>query len=180
MSTIPVLVDITPDRLSMAKQGQPMIPLISADIRGMATTLLSAGVVYMDGDHASHAHLHTNTDVVVLLWHSGERGALTLYGERLEHEIWQLPQQALWIPRGVPHAAINPSRTERVVAFEFRSNPVLGDDNRLLPELDHVVSKHATRCRELQTAHKSFPSQLASAHVKLRESSPEHRDTTKA
>lgn len=153
-TTIPVLVDIEPSHLSMSKQGQPMIPLISADIRYMTTALLSAGVVYMDGRHKSRAHLHTETDVVVLLWQSGEQGALTVYGQHLEHEVWQRPQQALWIPRGVPHAAINPSLTERIMAFEFRSNPVLGDDNQLLPELDHVVSRYATRCHELHTANK--------------------------
>lgn len=151
-TTVPALIDIESARLSMTQQGQPMIPLLSADLRDTTTTLLSAGVVYMDGGHTSRAHLHAETDVVVLLWESGERGALTVYGEHLEHEIWQLPQQALWIPRGVPHAALNPSRTERIVAFEFRSNPVLGNDNLLLPELDQVVSQYATRCHELPTA----------------------------
>lgn len=129
-----------------------MVPLVSADIDDTATTLLSGGVVYMDGAHNARAHLHDDTDVIVLLWQSGEQGALTVYGEHLEHQVWQLPLQALWIPRGVPHAAINPSRTERIVAFEFRSNPVLGDDNRLLPELDHVVRQYVTKCHDRHMA----------------------------
>lgn len=116
-----------------------MASLVSADINGMGTTQLSAGLVRMKGRHTARAHRHDDTDVIVLLWKAGKAGALTLYGDRLDQEIWQQPHQALWIPRGVPHAAINPSRFVSVVAWEFRSNPILGEDNQLLPDLERVV-----------------------------------------
>lgn len=117
-----------------------MAPLVSANISGMGTTQLSAGLVRMKGRHTACAHRHEDTDVIVLLWKAGKAGALTLYGDRLDKEIWQQPHQALWIPRGVPHAAINPSRFVSVVAWEFRSNPILGEDNELLPDLERVVN----------------------------------------
>jgi uncharacterized RmlC-like cupin family protein len=126
--------------MSMTRQGQPMVPLVGADLNGMATAQLSAGVVHMKGRHTAHAHRHDDTDVIVLLWKAGRAGALTLYGDRLDQEIWQQPHQVLWIPRGVPHAAINPSRFTTIVAWEFRSRPVLGEDNQLLPDLEPIVS----------------------------------------
>jgi uncharacterized RmlC-like cupin family protein len=127
-------------REEMTRQGQMMASLVSADLDGTATTLLSAGVVRMKRGHASRAHCHHDTDVIVLLWRSGRSRAVCLYGDRLEHEIWQRPGHALWIPRGVPHAALNLSRWRMVVAWEFRSNPVLGEDNHPLEELEPIVA----------------------------------------
>lgn len=140
MTGVPMLVSMDHVQPLMSQQGQPMVPLVSADIMGMATTLLSTGVVHMQRGHAARAHCHLETDVIVLVWRSGRAGALTLYGEQLENEIWQRPGQALWIPRGVPHAALNPSRFRTIVAWEFRSSPVLGADNQLLEELEPIVT----------------------------------------
>lgn len=140
MLAVPKLLSMDHVLPLMTRQGQPMVPLVSVDLDGTATTLLSAGVVRMRRGHASHAHCHDETDVIVLLWKSGRAGALTLYGDGLEHEVWQRPGEALWIPRGVPHAAINPSRVRTVVAWEFRSNPVLGEDNQLREELEPIVT----------------------------------------
>lgn len=140
MAGVPMLVSMDRVQPLMSRQGQPIAPLVSADILGMATTMMSAGVVHMRRGHAARAHCHLETDVIVLVWRSGKAGALTLYGERLEHEIWQRPGQALWIPRGVPHAAVNPSRVKKIVAWEFRSSPVLGADNQPLEELEPIVT----------------------------------------
>jgi uncharacterized RmlC-like cupin family protein len=140
MLAVPKLVSMHDAQPLMSRQGQPMVPLVSADLDGTATTLLIAGVVRMRRGHASHAHCHDETDVLVLLWKSGSVGALTLYGDGLEHEIWQRPGEVLWIPRGVPHAAINPSRVRAVVAWEFRSNPVLGEDNQPREEVEPIVT----------------------------------------
>ncbi len=140
MTMVPLLVSMDHVDPLMSQQGQPMAPLVSADIMGMATTLLSAGVVHMRRGHAARAHCHLETDVIVLVWRSGKAGALTLYGEQLEHEIWQRPGEALWIPRGVPHAAVNPSRFKQIVAWEFRSSPVLSADNQRLEELEPIVT----------------------------------------
>lgn len=140
MLAVPKLVSMDNLQPLMTRQGQMMASLVSADLDGTATTLLSAGVVRMKRGHNSRAHCHHDTDVIVLLWRSGRSGAVTLYGDRLEHEIWQRPGQALWIPRGVPHAALNLSRWRMVVAWEFRSNPVLGEDNHPLEELEPIVA----------------------------------------
>jgi uncharacterized RmlC-like cupin family protein len=137
---VPKLVSMDHLQPVMTRQGQPMVPLVSADIDDTATTLLSAGVVHMKGRHVLRAHRHDDTDVIVLLWKSGKSGALTLYGDQLDHEIWQRPHEALWIPRGVPHAAVNPSRWRNIVAWEFRSNPILGDDNLPLETLQPIVA----------------------------------------
>jgi uncharacterized RmlC-like cupin family protein len=144
MTVAPKLISMDRVRPLMTRQGQPMVPLVSADLDDTATTLLSAGVVHMRRGHVSRAHRHDDTDVIVLLWKAGKAGALTLYGERLEHEIRQQPHQALWIPRGIPHAAVNPSRFTSVVAWEFRSNPVLGEDNHPLPTLQPIVETRRT------------------------------------
>jgi uncharacterized RmlC-like cupin family protein len=140
MIAVPMLVSMDDVEPLMSRQGQPMVPLVSGDLDGTATTLLSAGVVHMQGGHASRAHCHDETDVIVLVWRSGRSGAITLYGEELEHEILQRPGEALWIPRGVPHCAVNPSRSKRIVAWEFRSNPILGVDNQLRAELEPIVT----------------------------------------
>jgi uncharacterized RmlC-like cupin family protein len=140
MTMMPMLVSMDRVQPLLSQQGQPMAPVVSADILGMATTLLSAGVVHMRPGHAARAHCHLETDVIVLVWRSGKAGALTLYGEQLENEIWQRPGQALWIPRGVPHAALNPSLFRKIVAWEFRSSPVLNADNQLLEELEPIVT----------------------------------------
>lgn len=128
-----------------------MIPLFSADIDATSATRLSAGAVYMRPGHSALAHSHRKTDVIVLLLDSGPDGALTLFGDQLENEIWQQPFQALWIPRGVKHAAINPSASTSVIAVEFRSNPLLGDDNEREPALDWVVQAR------LQELHPQIP-----------------------
>jgi uncharacterized RmlC-like cupin family protein len=139
MSMVPMLVSMDHVQPLMSQQGQPMAPVVSADIVGTATTLLSAGMVHMRRGHTARAHCHRETDVIVLVWSSGKAGALTLHGEQLENEIWQRPGEALWIPRGVPHVALNPSRFKPIVAWEFRSSPILSADNQLREELEPVV-----------------------------------------
>lgn len=128
-----------------------MVSLISADIDTTKETQLSAGAVYMGPEHSSLAHSHPETDVIVLLLDSGPDGALTLFGDQLENEIWQQPLQVLWIPRGVKHAALNPSSSRSVIAAEFRSNPLLGGDNKREPTLDRVVQAR------LQALHPQIP-----------------------
>jgi uncharacterized RmlC-like cupin family protein len=156
MNGVPMLVSMDRVQPLMSRQGQPMVPLVSADILGMATALLSAGVVHMRRGHAARAHCHLETDVIVLVWKSGTAGALTLYGDQLENEIWQRPGEALWIPRGVPHCAVNPSRVKRVVAWEFRSSPVLGADNQLLEELEPIVTARRAGLAERRVMSRRF------------------------
>lgn len=132
----PVVLD--PARLSglMSRQGQPLTPVITA---GSAPTAgLSSAQVWMPPHHTSFAHVHHHTGVGVLVM---QGKAITLWwdDDGKIHELPQVAGQHLFIPPGVPHAAINPHDVP-VVAAEFRSNPVFNADNELLPDLDSEVA----------------------------------------
>lgn len=120
----------------MSRQGQPLTPVITSDVA--ATDGLSSAQVWMPPHHTSFAHVHHHTGVGVLVL---QGRAITLWwdshGEM--HELPQMAGQHLFIPHGVPHAAINPHNVP-VVAAEFRSNPVFNSDNELLPDLDASVA----------------------------------------
>jgi len=120
----------------MSRQGQPLTPVITSDVA--ATEGLSSAQVWMPPHHTSFAHVHHHTGVGVLVL---QGRAITLWWDT-DGELHELPQMAgqhLFIPHGVPHAAINP-HTVPVVAAEFRSNPVFNSDNQLLPDLDKAVA----------------------------------------
>jgi len=132
----PVVLD--PAQLGglMSRQGQPLTPVITADVA--ATEGLSSAQVWMPPHHTSFAHVHHHTGVGVLVL---QGRAITLWWDE-KGKLHQLPQvagQHLFIPHGVPHAAINPHEVP-VVAAEFRSNPVFNADNELLPDLDPEVA----------------------------------------
>ena len=132
----PVVLD--PAQLTglMSRQGQPLTPVITSDVA--STDGLSSAQVWMPPHHTSFAHVHHHTGVGVLVL---QGRAITLWwdddGEM--HELPQVAGQHLFIPHGIPHAAINP-HTVPVVAAEFRSNPVFNADNELLPNLDPTVA----------------------------------------
>ena len=141
----PVVLD--PAQLSglMSRQGQPLTPVITAEVA--PTDALSSAEVWMPPRHTSFAHVHHHTGVGVLVL---QGKAITLWWDekgRL-HELPQVAGQHLFIPHGVPHAAINPHEVP-VVAAEFRSNPVFNADNVLLPGLDSEV---AARMRSVLAA----------------------------
>lgn len=151
------LNDIVPDRRDrrpvvldpgllagvMSRQGQPLTPVITSDVA--ATDGLSSAQVWMPPHHSSFAHVHHHTGVSVLVM---QGRAITLWWDE-DGEMHELPQAAgqhLFIPHGVPHAAINPHPVP-VVAAEFRSNPVFNSDNELLPALDVVVAARMAAAR---------------------------------
>lgn len=132
----PVVLD--PARLDglMSRQGQPLTPVITSDVA--STQGLSSAQVWMPPHHTSFAHVHYHTGVGVLVL---QGRAITLWWDE-DGEMHELPQvagQHLYIPHGVPHAAINPHPVP-VVAAEFRSNPVFNADNELLPGLEPEVA----------------------------------------
>jgi uncharacterized RmlC-like cupin family protein len=139
----PVVLD--PARLTglMSRQGQPLTPVITAE--GAPTHGLSSAQVWMPPHHTSFAHVHHHTGVGVLVL---QGRAITLWWDE-DGELHELPQvagQHLFIPPGVPHAAINPHTTP-VVAAEFRNNAVFNADNELLPTLDERVAARMTTVR---------------------------------
>lgn len=136
----PVVLDPATLAGLMSHQGQPLVPVITS---GAAATLgLSSAQVWMPPWHTSRAHLHHHTGVGVVVL---QGAAVTLWWDKhgVRHELPQQAGQHLFIPAGVPHAAINPHDVP-VVAAEFRDNPVFSADNELLPELeDQVVARLA-------------------------------------
>lgn len=139
----PVVLDPTLLSGHMSRQGQPLTPVITAD--AAPTHGLSSAQVWMPPGHTSFAHVHRHTGVGVLVM---QGSAITLWWDEdgKMHELPQVAGQHLYIPHGVPHAAINP-HTVPVVAAEFRSNPVFNADNELLPDLDPVVAARMTGVR---------------------------------
>ena len=118
-----------------SRQGQPLSPVISHPV--VTTEGLSSAEVWMPPGHAALAHVHHDTDVIVLV---RDGLAVTIWWDHhgRAYELPQRPGQHLHIPRGVPHAAINPG-SRPVIATEFRSSSRFDDDNYLLPTLDPQV-----------------------------------------
>src|SRR5262245_30901864 len=96
-------------------QGQRLIPTITQEMCG--TTGLSACMVYMPPGRIARPHLHTKTDIIVVVI---EGYAASLVGEDLE-PIYHGPGEFIFIPEGVPHVAVNLSTTERLIAIEMRT-----------------------------------------------------------
>lgn len=120
----------------LSHQGQPLTPIVSAPYA--ATAGISSADVWMPPGHAAYAHVHLETDIIVMV---RDGHAITLWWDEqgAMHELPQRAGQHLFIPRGVPHAAINIGNRP-VTASEFRSNPVFDADNHRLPELEHEIT----------------------------------------
>jgi uncharacterized RmlC-like cupin family protein len=119
----------------MSPQGQAMTP----GFTGIENAKISCGVVFMPGGGVANAHKHENTDIIVSVIEAGEHGAITLWGYNLENIIVQHVGEQLYMPAGMPHVAINPSRTSHIRACEYRSSGDLMADNVLIPELQEYV-----------------------------------------
>ncbi len=117
-------------------QGQYLIPTITQDMCG--STGLSACMVLMPPGTASQAHVHLNTEIIVVCI---EGFAATLIGENLE-PVFHGPGEFIYIPEGVVHVAVNLSGTERAVGMEVRTDPQLDVDVVCTPE-------HQTRAEEI-------------------------------
>lgn len=132
----PAVLDPTTLPAQHSTQGQHLNPVISRP--AVATDGISSTEVWMPPGHAARAHVHHDTDVIVLV---RDGRAITIWWDHhgQPHELPHHPGQHLHIPRGVPHAAINPGNRP-IIATEFRSNSHFDADNHLLPDLDHTVT----------------------------------------
>lgn len=132
----PMVVDPSALPSILSYQGQPLTPVITAP--GASTVGISSADVWMPPGHAAYAHVHLETDIIVLV-REGEAVTLWWDADGEMHELLQGPGQHLFIPRGVPHAAINIG-SRSVAASEFRSNPVFNADNHRLPDLEPQIT----------------------------------------
>jgi uncharacterized RmlC-like cupin family protein len=131
----PTLVE--PDGLPVyASQGESLSPVISRPM--VAAVGISSAEVWIPPQHAAHAHVHYDSDVVMLV-RDGE--AMTLWWD--EHgelyEVRQTAGQHLHIPHGVPHAVLNLTKRP-VVASEFHGNSVFDADDHRLDQLAPVIA----------------------------------------
>jgi uncharacterized RmlC-like cupin family protein len=126
-------------------QGQQLIPTITHDTCG--SDGLSACTVVMSPGKTSKVHLHEKNDIIVIVV---EGHAATLVGDAMK-PVYHGQGEFLFVPAGVPHAAVNLSTSKRLVAFEVRTDPHLNQDVVLLPELEEKLAKKVAHL------HKNFP-----------------------
>lgn len=131
----PVVVDPMTAPMTRSAQGQPLCPMVSRP--AVETEGISSAEVWMPPGHAAHAHVHYDTDIIVLV-RDGEAVTLWWDGQGVVHELHQRCGQHLHIPRGVPHAALNRGNRP-VLASEFRSASWFQQDNHRLPDLEPIV-----------------------------------------
>lgn len=119
----------------LGSQGQKLIPTITQENCG--SDALSACTVVMPPGKTSKAHLHEDNDIIVIVV---EGHAATLIGEAME-PAYHGQGEFIFIPAGVPHAAVNLSAKDRLVAFEVRTDPHFNEDVVLLPHLEDKLAK---------------------------------------
>jgi uncharacterized RmlC-like cupin family protein len=122
-------------------QGQYLIPTITQDMCG--TSGLSSCMILMPPGTASRAHVHRDTETIVVCI---EGFAATLIGTELE-PVFHGPGEFIYIPEGVVHVAVNLSTTERAVGMEVRTDPHLNADTVCTPEHEARAAEIAARLR---------------------------------
>lgn len=85
----------------------------------------------------SKVHLHRNNEMIVIVI---EGYAATLIGDEMK-PVYSGPGEFLYVPEGVPHAAVNLSTTDRLIAVEVRSDPHFNEDVEMTPHLEEKASK---------------------------------------
>lgn len=115
-------------------QGPSYTPGVSAESVGSRGIWL--GMVTIAPGGRTRAHVHAGHESAFYL----VSGELELWhGEGLrEHEVAR-PGDFLYIPAGVPHVAVNRSRTEPAVAIGGRTDPSEHESVVLQPELDGLI-----------------------------------------
>lgn len=115
-------------------QGQQLIPTVMQRLCG--STGLSACTVFMPPGRISKPHLHEKAELIVVVV---EGFAVTLVGPELK-PVFHGPGEFLFVPEGVPHAAVNLNPSQRLIAFEMRTDPHFNEDVVPLPDYDDKVA----------------------------------------
>lgn len=140
-----ILLTPDPDELTRARHGLLMHELVNSSSAGnLPDAAFSMSYLRLPPGEVTQFHNHHLATVVVVLLTAGPEGAGTdvvhdtaAGAERTARRYVQHPGQALVLPPGVPHRAVNLSATEEVTGFEVRvtSDSVFADNN-LLPYLN--------------------------------------------
>jgi uncharacterized RmlC-like cupin family protein/mannose-6-phosphate isomerase-like protein (cupin superfamily) len=150
----PTLIRTDHHEFALSQQGQPIATVLDGGPDGnVPGSPVSAGLVRMRPDHVAEPHHHSNTWIYVLLRHAGPLGAITLHGPALEGRIHQTVGQLVAMPPAEAHAAVNPSPTHNVVAYEFRANPTIDTDNIVLDELRSALDDQKPVLFDPSTTH---------------------------
>ena len=115
-----------------SKQGPVYTPGISAETVG--ATALFLGVVTIPPGQRTKAHIHELHESAFYML-SGEEVELWS-GNQLEHREVDRPGDYLFIPPGVPHVAVNRSKTTPAVFVGGRNEPTAQESVVMHPELD--------------------------------------------
>ncbi|MGL5927661.1 MAG: hypothetical protein ACRCY8_01870 [Dermatophilaceae bacterium] len=130
--------------------GPTVTPLISTVSRHAEA--ISWADLTMQPGGAALAHQHSRCDIIIRLVRGAAR---TVYGPDMTEAVDMrmpedpaLPGPTLFVPRGIPHAAINLSTTEPVVAFEVRGTSDFDADVDLRADLEHRMHAAVAVLRE--------------------------------
>ncbi|SDP93694.1 aldehyde dehydrogenase (NAD+) [Lentzea jiangxiensis] len=133
-------------------QGHRIRPLVDGEPGGNTPGMrLSVGGLDVPGAFLAHPHHHPETHVLVLATECPAEGALTLHGERLEHDAVQYSGDLLPIPAGrdYAHTVQNLSLTEPIGrVYEFRSRTSVLCDNPRLPGLLPIAERRGRAALE--------------------------------
>jgi uncharacterized RmlC-like cupin family protein len=116
-------------------QGSVYAPGISSETAG--ATSLFLGMVTIPPGQRTHAHIHAKHESAFYLL-SGDEVELWI-GDRLQDRCVARPGDYLFIPAGVPHVAVNRSRSKPAVFIGGRNEATAQESVVMRPDLDALV-----------------------------------------
>lgn len=115
-------------------QGHLIRPLIEAEFDD-----LCCGSLIVPPRAVAKVHRHPGTNVIVSVVFCGQEGAITAYGDNLQHLVRQYIYDQLPMHAGVHHTVINLSRTVPIIAFEYRASSSVVTDTELSGHLQPIA-----------------------------------------
>ncbi|MGL5852058.1 MAG: hypothetical protein ACRCZD_14870 [Phycicoccus sp.] len=143
------------DPAGLAGHDTPHGPIVTPLISKMSrhAEAISWADLTMPPGGAALAHQHSRCDIIIRLVRGAAR---TVYGPEMTETVdMQMPEDpavpgpTLFVPRGVPHAAVNLSTTEPVMAFEVRGTSDFDADVELRGDLEHRMQTAVAALREI-------------------------------
>lgn len=128
------------DETYSGKQGFDYFAGISSKSTGSTGICMHLLTIPPRGHARPHLHENHETAIYVL---DGE--AVMWYSENLSEHLTVRKGEFLYIPAGMPHLPVNPSKTASCTAVIARTDPNEQESVVLLPELDALIEKHPER-----------------------------------